>query len=1016
MHVPLSFTAIRRMRLLSLFARPLLVLFLFIPRSSTAQIYDFKTYSVREGMISNSISYLCQDSYGYLWIGTGDGISVYDGAIFRNYSVADGLASSLVNCVCEDVRLKGVVWIGTNSGGVSRFEDGEFRTFVLGSSDWSNRVNSIAQDSSGTVYCATDGGMYVIRDGVAAQLSGLTERGAFNQVVCRGDSIFMVDSNGTLRIYDIARGVVHVRRVKGSPDFRVSRLGVNYDGDLVAVSDKGSVADLTKGTTVKHVVGWPAKFVIGDRYGYLWIGTQGGLYKVSEKRGRFYPAALITDANGLQQNDLTAGTVDREGDLWIGTAGRGLAKLRDKYSYQFPVGYDKMSANNSLARSDRAGHIWVAAREGVAEIWSASRDVLRRRFHPYKDLKIQGPCTSLQVDPSDNLWLASERGIIYRCKISGSGESGESLNAVGSISLNKLMPGKGLLCIYVDREGRIWYSRDLAGVVEIDARAGRMKARLYTTRDGLPDNSIRAIYEDRNGNMWFGGYIGGLAELPKGSAGRKMILYTRRDGLPDNSVRAILEDNSGNLWIGTRYGGAAIMEGKRSVNVSVKDGLVSDGVWAMSCPKGYGMFFATQLGIQELGSEDETRRRWRVYGDATPFFACGTVESSSGDMILWGCNAYGVFLTNLSRDAPLRVPPLVHLKSISINGRETLIDQAGAPNTHSMELRYSQNTITFNFSGISLRDEGNLTYRYMLHGLDRNWRVLRHRVPVTYAALKPGKYSFEVRAVNAEGLESSDAATLSFVIVPPYWQTWWFALSAGIVLMSLIYLSIRMKVRRIIELERVRSKIATDLHDDIGSGLTRIAILADVALRQSEKAGLEAGLERDAGNDEGFSTHGLVEKIGLNARELVDSMRDVVWSLDPKNTTLGDLISRFRSFANEMCEAGGIALRFEAGDELKDIRLDPAVMRTLLLICKEALNNSVKHSGCRAIHLRITYSGKRIKLLLSDDGRGFSTGDRTGGHGLDNMRARAARARGKFALRSSLSGGTVIEVELPVGR
>jgi len=220
----------------------------------------------------------------------------------------------------------------------------------------------------------------------------------------------------------------------------------------------------------------------------------------------------------------------------------------------------------------------------------------------------------------------------------------------------------------------------------------------------------------------------------------------------------------------------------------------------------------------------------------------------------------------------------------------------------------------------------------------------------------------------------------------------------------------------LLAIERVRSGIATDLHDDIGSGLTRIAILADVASRQTASLEVEenrSGKVSEPVPGDDFSASSIVKKIGVHARELVDSMSDVVWSIDPKNFTVADLLARLRSFAYEMCEAKGIVLLFEVDNNISDLRLDPGIMRTLLLITKEGLNNSVKYSGCRTIHVRIDAAPREVRLLLSDDGTGFSYGTDSQGHGLVNMRSRAERLGGKFVLRSSPGSGTVIEVSIP---
>lgn len=989
---------------------PLSFLFLLVitlcPALSRAQIYDFKTYTIRDGLISNDITCLCQDSYGRLWIGTGDGVSVYDGESFRNYSIVDGLGAGLVNCIIEDTRRKGVMWIGTNGGGVVEFKAGEFSASRLGKSDWTNRVNSITQSKDGRVFCATDDGVYALRNGVSQVLPGPLRRGTFIQATARGDSLLILNASGSLFLYHVPNGEVERPPIAGVP-IRIRRFAADTRNRLWAASFDGALVDMTTGRTARGVFTGPAKSLACGKYGRIWISTPDGLYGV-DASGRH---VHMTTANGLKANDVSSCIVDREGDVWIGTSGRGLEKLEDVNSFQLPVEFEKIPTNNSLAATDRRGHIWIAARSGLKEVWYGMSGRLRSFLHTYRSLRVIGSCSTLQVDSGDMLWLATDEGEVKSFRIERASREPSRLSARETLSVNSYLPGRGVLCLYVDPEGHGWYSRDLAGVLEFDARSDRFRPRVYTTADGLPDNSIRAIFRDREGNVWFGGYIGGLSKFSPVHRAGGMKKYTRANGLPDNSVRAITQDDSGRIWIGTRYGGVVVKAGSRFVPIGMREGLVSDGIWAICFDRNYGEFFGTQLGLQKLGRGNLFERSWSHYGESTPYYAVGTTKAPSGPELLWACSSYGIFITDMNALTHPNVQPVIRLSGMSVNGRRIHIDSLEGEG-RKLILQYSQNNITFTFAGISLREEGLLQYRYFLRGVDNDWHALSRRLPVTYAALRPGKYTFEVKAVNAEALQSSSPAAVSFAIVPPYWRTWWFASSVAILLLAGVYFSVRMKVGRLLEIERVRSRIATDLHDDIGSGLTRIAILADVAMRKAAESGASPGYEQAA--DGPLSTQGILERIGLNARELVDSMSDVVWSMDPRNVTLGDLVTRFRSFAYEVCEAKEIRLEFHEDEEIESLRLDPAVMRTLLLVCKEALNNSIKHSGCSRVRIAIKHTGKRVKVEVTDDGVGLRPGKSSGGHGLDNMRNRARKLGGEFAIRSIPGDGTSINVSIPL--
>ncbi len=984
------------------------IAYLFISASSgKAQTADFKYYTVHEGLLSNAITALCQDSNGYLWIGTTDGLTIYDGLSFRNLTVADGLASNSVNCIEEDLKTKGVMWVGTNDAGVTRCSMPSMTKYRMGTSNWSNRVNSLAQDKDGTVYCSTDDGIYKIEDGLVSPLSKDYQRGSFGLIKCKGDSLIFVDHSGYLVSYELGNGVTHVfdRRLHN-----LSGFGFDSENHLWVSFHNGDLVDFADRKFVHGPFGKGMTFLIDDRIGNLWVGTLQGVYRFNKEKASSGQLIHITTANGLQGNEILAGLVDAEGDIWFGSRVSGLSKLFGLNTFTVPVDYPTIAINNSQAASDRRGHIWILEEKGLLEIWFSEPGVIKNSLHLFRSMGISSVPASIQITDGKKVWIASPAGVIRCFHIDEKANSSFSLRFLGSFSLKRILPKSTLLCFIIDREGRAWCSYTDIGVLEFNTHIGfnkglvsRKDFKIYSSSDGLPDNSIRAIFEDGTGNLWFGGYIGGLAKLTYNSAGVPVIkLYTTEDGLPDNSIRSIIEDSSGGLWIGTRYGGIAIIHESVFKIISVKDGLATDAIWAMSYDKGRGSFLATQLGLQQLKESGTSELLWQSYGEKAPVYSCGVSSSN----LLWVCGIGNVLVSDLSEVSGQAVAPHIFIAGLTVNGVETKVDSLH-------DLPYYENTMTINFTGISLKEGKELKYQYRLVGVDKNWHSSFQRLPVTYALLRPGKYSFEVKAINSSGLEST--AEMPFVIVSPYWMEWWFIATAGIVLISLVYLAIRIKVRRLIEIERVRSAIATDLHDDIGSGLTRIAILADVALRQTASQEV-VGAERETvpENSENFSAGHLIYRISENARELVDSMGDVVWSIDPKNISATELLTRIRSFAQEMCDGKGVSLAFEVDDKLQTMHLDPRILRTLLLITKEGLNNAVKHSQSKSVRVEMRIIKKEVELRISDDGIGFSVDHSLSGHGLLSMQNRSKKQGGTFKLSSSLGKGTTIDVRIPI--
>jgi signal transduction histidine kinase len=299
-----------------------------------------------------------------------------------------------------------------------------------------------------------------------------------------------------------------------------------------------------------------------------------------------------------------------------------------------------------------------------------------------------------------------------------------------------------------------------------------------------------------------------------------------------------------------------------------------------------------------------------------------------------------------------------------------------------------------------------MRFQYKLEGSDQDWTPPTDRRGVDYANLAPGDYRFLVRALSSDGLVSPTVASVTFSILPPYWRRLWFVALIAVTVAGAIYALERLRVSRLIELERVRMRIATDLHDDIGAGLSRIAILSEV------------GGQRLGTGDLRGREHMTV--IAGASRELLDSMSDIVWAINPRKEHLKDLIQRMRRFASDLLSGRNIAFRFHAPEGEQDPRLGADLRRELFLIFKESINNLVRHSRATEVEIDLGIDRRTLSLRVQDNGRGFdpalnSQGE-SEGNGLRNMRARAVRLGGELEISSAPGEGTTVSLRVPLTR
>ena len=320
------------------------------------------------------------------------------------------------------------------------------------------------------------------------------------------------------------------------------------------------------------------------------------------------------------------------------------------------------------------------------------------------------------------------------------------------------------------------------------------------------------------------------------------------------------------------------------------------------------------------------------------------------------------------------------------------------------ELSHDQNNFDINFIGISFIDERAIRYRYRLLGADEEWRPPTAQNSVTYAALQPGNYTFQVNAFNVNGVQSYVPASTSFTILSPYWRRWWFIASLSLLISFCILLIVRLRERRLLEIERIRTRIATDLHDDIGASLTRISLSSAVAQQEINRI---IGENVSASKLKSF-----LDDIGNNSRELIDSMSDVVWSVDPKKDSFDNLTLRMKTLLSKVAELKGIDYDVEIDASLTELRLPLDFKRNVYLIFKEALNNAIRHANASHILLSLKRENNFLTMVLKDNGNGFSGSQTMGGNGLRNMKQRAEVLGGTLEVSSAMGEGTILKAEL----
>lgn len=981
-----------------------------------------RVYTTADGLASNFVQSLARDSHGFLWLCTRGGLSRFDGRTFKNYTTADGLPHATVNHLLE--TRAGRYWVATNGGGVARFDParggGGFTALRVGDTPQSNRVNSLYEDRRGVVWAATDAGVFRLDEagGQAAFRFVEFEPGAVpsdrygaNRVVEDGAGDAWVGSNLALvRLRADGRVETYSREQVGLSGGFGMQLATDASGRLwVASFDRlcRLAADAPERVSaaercLKVLDGSAGEYVNGLRpagEGRMLVSSLRGLWEFDgEKLTRLYQTGRD---EGYPQGDCVE---DVEKNFWVATSGGGVMKLTRNGFKRFPETEQGSYGVISLGE-DARGRVFAAGGDGV---------LLRLEGEHFRRARLRVPpgttfnwlTSAVYPDREGQVWSLTTTSGLFRF---GAFEDLESLarsRPAAGYGTATGLPSDAFFRAFEDARGDMWFStigpqRDR--LLRWERRTDSF--RLYTVDDGLPaSNAAFSFAEDGAGNLWLGFYEGGVARL----RGGRFELYGAAEGFPQQMVTAIYPDRRGRLWLASNTAGLARVDDPTaerpavSARYTAADGLAGDDVRSVVEDDFGRLYVGTTRGLDRLDpATGDVTHLGLDDGLPNDFVLC-SFRDSRGD--LW----FGTFrgITRLAPRPEAASAPEVFITALRAGGRARPVAELGEREIAGLEFSPEEGNVQVEFGAISFRLGAGLRFRYRVEGARGSWSAPTDQRSVNLS-LTPGGYRLVVQAVSPSGSPlGGREASVSFTVLRPVWQRWWFVAGAASLCALAVLALYRYRVRHLLAVERVRTRIASDLHDDIGASLSQIAVVSEVLRRQ-----VGDGDERVGRN---------LNLMARVSREAVDSMSDIVWAINPSRDTLTDLVRRMRRFASETLPNRDIELDFSAPTDAETgrVRLGADFRREVFLIFKESVNNVLKHSGSTRAGVEMRVRHGRLYVSVRDNGRGFAAGsngdaDGLGGHGLDNMRRRAESLGGSLEVVSGVGAGTVLTLSVP---
>ncbi len=957
-----------------------------------------KIYTIDDGLITNAILAIHGDSRGYLWLGTDEGISVFDGFEFTNYQAGKDFPTCWVNCFVEEKNSSGTILVGTNNG-LLRYSNGKFEKINIQGISF---ISSLTQDTLGNIWCVSGGGIYRLDGERAFHVSGTDKFDFIANVLWTKSNRLWFGGNTGLFFVSLEDGIIHKISSKARPGHPFRAINVAHNGDVWAGQDDGYIIRIRDTIIIedKIVPAQESYFFLDDGVNTMYVGFRiGGVLQIHYTNNKIESIMRLDIKNGLQEDAIRSALIDKEGSLWFGSFSNGLAKINVRSYISFPAKI--VNSWNSLIRNPY-NHWWTHTQTSLGEYWIDANNLWQYSFHRINTENSKVRIRSIAIDHRGNVWTISSDNVIRKYQILSRNNQPSVLQLDQDLSAGFKLPNGDPLVFMIDYQDRIWCGIFPLGMFLIDPKKKEHPLiHHYTDSDGLPNHSIFAIYEDSKHNIWFGGGDGGIAVLAEKDIGTNAFRrYTSTQGLPDGRVRGFYEDKSGRMWIGTREGGIVLLENDRMKILTINDGLPSNGVTAIHEDSKGTLWVATHRGLAYLDNRESIFR----------FISCrefigqwiwniGKCENG----LMWLIDARGLSIVDPSELDRRLLPPPVYIRSVEVNHNPISM-------ISKLELMSNENHIHINYQGVNLAYGKDLQYQTLLQPTNKEWSHMSNNRSIVLGDLQSGDYTFLVKAIAVDGTESTQPASFSFSIAQSYWKTWWFY---GLIIIIVIFITTflnRLYTRRQLDMERLRTRIAGDLHDDIGSSLTRITMFSEVANLELNKV---KTLD-DSSLEHVKKLSSLLEDISQNSREIIEAMGDVVWSLDPRNDTLDNLTLRMKNYITRLLDAKDISHEISVPPELLELHLPIAFKRNIYLIFKEILNNILRHSQATKVSLLIKCNTNILSISITDNGRGFNPEQAFEGNGLRNIRQRAELLGGEIRINSKPISGTSIVLELKI--
>ncbi|MBT8382752.1 MAG: hypothetical protein KJO59_10385 [Ignavibacteria bacterium] len=994
--------------------------------------YEFKIFvndpNDSTTISDNFISALLEDSDGYIWVGTTNGyLNKFDprtetfNRFYLNvfFEIIEEPASSFydyplafsrnqvnsITAIREDRN--GFLWIGTWGNGIVRLDrktnsgvhiyHNPEKNYTL----MSDRVFDILIDSRDEIWIATFGnGLHKLNTNyLQMQNEELQDSLSFIHYCHQDENDFSLSDDKVICLFEDKENSIWVGTFLGGLN-KLDSDNTNLPPDDAKFKIYKKIIDNENSLSDNTVMA-----IEQDFDGYLWIGTFGGGIDRFDFHSKTFIhfSKVINNPNSLVDNEILSLFIDRSGILWVGShLGEGVTKIQKniaKFELINSQTMGKKELNDDVVWSvfkDTKKNLWVGTYRGGLNFFEGNSQIKIYNAYPRNLNSISdNHIRSIAEDNSGNIWVGTYSAGINKINPS-----------TGKIEVFKNNPddpssisANQVLDIYIESDTVIWLATFGGGLNKLNLNKKNTGLYNFTAYkhnaqnlNSLSDDRVYTLLKDSEGNFWIGTYGGGINKFDSNT---ETFLAFRSDPENPNSttsdkILCLIEGSDGYIWVGTSGGGLNKFDPDNDIfkSFSVRNGLTSSVVYGILEDENKNLWLSSDNGIFKFNPQTEKFIQFGIEDglQSLEFSGGAYFKDSDGVMFFGGINGLNYFDPDSIKISSYK-PPIV-ISNIKI------LDKELNGKHDELILSHNENFISIEFASLDYSNPSRNRYRYILEGFQKYWtNTDASRRVATYTNLPSGDYVFKVMGTNSDGVWNEAKASLIISINPPFYQTWWFATLAIMLVGFLLYYLSTLRIKNQLAIEKIKTKIASDLHDNVGAGLTEISILSELAVQHSNKNDISTGELR---------------KISDTSRHLVDAMSDIVWVVNPQKDSLYDLLIKLKDSYNEFFSSVGISLQVKNVDKSNNIKLPMEYKQNLLLILKEAINNSIKHSKCIKMNLEADVQNDNIIFYIKDDGVGFDIKNIHYGNGMKNMLNRADKIGGEISWNSSPANGTIV--------